>query len=379
MPRANRGPRLKLNEHGIYEIRWPEAGVTRRRSTGTSDFQFAQKILGNFLLLDARERSVLTRGEGPLLVGDAIGDPDVPGEDYWHEHVEPNVIDKASARYARDKLLIHFGHLAVRDIEPRDVDAYVTARRAGAIGRASVDHTISRELSVLNAAISHAVKAKRLPKAEQPFIKLPGTSEPRDRWLTEDEADALLAAAAEPQACAFGNVRAAEAGRLPRVYLFVALALATASRKTALLEMKWDQVDFASEIIALNPAGRAQTRKRRARVPISDELLPVLQRAYKERTGDIVLGHAGSIRTAFENAVTRAGLGSDVTPHVLRHTWATWAAQGGTSFFEIAGVLGDTIATVQRVYAHHAPGHLRAAVNNVRPSSRTKVELRIVA
>lgn len=368
MPRRNRGPRLELNEHGVYEIRWSQAGRTRRRSTGTADHGFAQKVLANFLLLEDRERAVTTRGQGALLVMDVLGDPDVPGEDYWHEHVETKVIDKESARYAVVKLIKHFGAIAVRDIGPTDVEAYVKARRAGAIGRPSVNHTISRELSVLNAAINHAVKAKRLPKAEQPFIALPGTSEPRDVWLSEDEADRLLTAAR------------GKGETLPRVYLFVALALATASRKTALLEMKWDQVDFAAGIISLNPAGRAQTRKRRARVPISDELLPVLREAYSECCGsEYVLGHAGSIRTAFENAVSRAKLPPTVTPHVLRHTWATWAAQGGTSFFEIAGVLGDTIATVQKVYAHHAPGHLRAAVNNVRPSSRAKVELRIVA
>ena len=55
--------------------------------------------------------------------------------------------------------------------------------------------------------------------------------------------------------------------------------------------------------------------------------------------------------------------GGRITPHTLRHSWATQAARAGVSMWEIAGVLGDTIATVSRVYAHHSPDHLRSAVN----------------
>jgi hypothetical protein len=39
------------------------------------------------------------------------------------------------------------------------------------------------------------------------------------------------------------------------------------------------------------------------------------------------------------------------------------AARAGVDLFRVAGVLGDTIATVERAYAHHCPDHLRAAVN----------------
>jgi integrase len=54
-----------------------------------------------------------------------------------------------------------------------------------------------------------------------------------------------------------------------------------------------------------------------------------------------------------------------VTPHTFRHTWATWAAQRGVPLFEIAGMLGDTMKTVEKNYAHHHPDHLRGAVNSM--------------
>jgi integrase len=52
-----------------------------------------------------------------------------------------------------------------------------------------------------------------------------------------------------------------------------------------------------------------------------------------------------------------------MTPHTLRHTWATLAARAGVDLYAIAGVLGDTLSTVEKNYLHHAPDHLRGAIN----------------
>ena len=41
------------------------------------------------------------------------------------------------------------------------------------------------------------------------------------------------------------------------------------------------------------------------------------------------------------------GLGPDVTPHVLRHTAATWLLQRGVSVYDVAGVLGCSEGTVK--------------------------------
>jgi integrase len=139
------------------------------------------------------------------------------------------------------------------------------------------------------------------------------------------------------------------------------IALHTGARKGAIEQLLWSQVDLDRGRIQFNPPGRVQTKKRRAVVPISDKLFKILSMV-DEREGYVIGGKGGTVRTAFETAVKRASL-KEVTPHTLRHTWATWAAQAGTSMWEIAGVLGDTIATVEKRYAHHHPDYLRAAVN----------------
>jgi integrase len=148
--------------------------------------------------------------------------------------------------------------------------------------------------------------------------------------------------------------------------LFTWIAMETASRKRAIEELRWDQVDLQARLIRLNPPGRRQTSKRRPTVPISSALMKVLERA-GPATG-LVLGNSSSIERPFATLCRAAHrtTGNEkfltITPHVLRHTWATLAARAGVSLFEIAGVLGDSIATVQRVYAHHCPDYLRSAV-----------------
>src|SRR3974377_1626888 len=63
-----------------------------------------------------------------------------------------------------------------------------------------------------------------------------------------------------------------------------------------------------------------------------------------------------SVRKGFASAVRVAGL-EKVTPHILRHTAATWAMQNGGDLWQIAGYLGMTIETLQAVYGHHHPDY----------------------
>ena len=57
-----------------------------------------------------------------------------------------------------------------------------------------------------------------------------------------------------------------------------------------------------------------------------------------------------------------AGLGPDVTPHVLRHTCATMLLQRGVSVYDVAGVLGASEDVIRRTYGHHARISLTRAV-----------------
>jgi integrase len=61
----------------------------------------------------------------------------------------------------------------------------------------------------------------------------------------------------------------------------------------------------------------------------------------------------------------RAALGADFTPHVLRHSYASIAADHGFSELTIASLLGHKKASVTSKYAHHADTVLLQAADAV--------------
>ena len=61
----------------------------------------------------------------------------------------------------------------------------------------------------------------------------------------------------------------------------------------------------------------------------------------------------------------RAGLGADVTPHVLRHSFASVADDLGYSELTIAALIGHKKASVTSKYAHKADAVLLQAADAV--------------
>ena len=98
---------------------------------------------------------------------------------------------------------------------------------------------------------------------------------------------------------------------------------------------------------------------------IADLKLELL-RAAQAATTPTVIEHRGrpiaSIKQGFRAAARRAKL-PHVTPHVLRHTAATWMVQRSVPFEMVAKFLGNSKEMVERVYGHHSPEWLRLAAN----------------
>lgn len=238
--------------------------------------------------------------------------------------------------------------------------------------------TVRRELEDLRAAINYAV-GEHLLKYVVP-VHMPEKAEPRDRWLTRDEAARLLWAAWKPywrkskpagvSEEAWAEIRT----RSRHLARFILVGLYTGTRRDAILRLRWmpstdsGWVDLDRGLIFRKGSGEQQSSKRRTPVPISDRLLPHLRR-WKRHSTTHVVEYDGLpirvIRKSWVSAILAAGLGPEVVPHILRHTFATWAVQAGTPFGLVAGALGTSERIVQQVYGHHSPDYLRGVVNAV--------------
>jgi integrase len=60
------------------------------------------------------------------------------------------------------------------------------------------------------------------------------------------------------------------------------------------------------------------------------------------------------LRRSWDTACRLAGL-EGVTPHVLRHSSATWLMQKRVDAWQVAGFLGMSLITLNRTYGHHHP------------------------
>lgn len=321
-------PRLKLRNGTYYATWWgAEKGRPERLSLRTKNPGEAQARFGEFLLQDNAPE------DGALTCGAAL-------DCYWQEHASQRIAAPERQQFAIANLRPHFDQLRIAAITPNHISDYCYRRLRGSIGKLSSAPTHRRELNVLRAAISHAVKTRRLDPGDVPYIALPPSAPPKDRWLTQDELATLLGATT---------------GRLR---LFILLAYWTGSRRAAIEKLTWFQIDLKQGRIQLAQPGEVRTAKRRPTVPISPALRPWLEQAHRLRQSEYVLDEPTPILHLFRQTARKLGW-DDVTPHTLRHTRAVHLAQSGVSLYSIAGLLGDTTQTIERNYLHHCPDHLR--------------------
>lgn len=324
-----------------WYVVWSEGGRSRRRSTGTADREEAEIFLAAFRL-SLQEHTDARPGEVGLIA---------VLESYRDDYAA-KLPSATQARIAVDHLTKHFPLATVDDITEEAVEGYITERQ-----KKVSNETISRELSVLRAALNRAVRTKMLKEA--PKIQDVPRASPRERVLSRQEAARLLLAC--------------RGKRHRHVALFIRLGLYTGARPGAILDLTWDRVDFERRLIHYPLPTRAENRKRRAVVPFDGPLYTALERAKRQARTDWVIEWAGdrtgAIKGAFRRAAARAGL-KDVTPGVLRHTAATWARQGGADLFAVGAFLGHSrLSTTQR-YAKYGADYLKNVVDAIRKSAQ---------
>jgi integrase len=234
------------------------------------------------------------------------------------------------------------------------------------------DGTMRREIvGLLRPAITFAIEEGMLPTGLVVPLELPPVPEARDRWLSETEVAKLLwearGAVLTPEIRRmYGHTSMRD--RRPRSHLplFIRIALYTAARRGAILNLKWPQIDLVNETIDFREPGRQTTKKGRNVVPIPRQLMVALRIAQRYATCEYVIADADGRRVldvhkGFDAAVKRAGI-ARCSIHTLRHTAATWLAQRGVEIWDISKQLGHAdVRTTNKVYAHHSPKHLAKA------------------
>jgi integrase/recombinase XerD len=205
--------------------------------------------------------------------------------------------------------------------------------------------------------------------------------------LTVAEVERLLAAV-DPDAPGDDEAATPPAGR--------AAARRTTLRDRALLELLYAAGLRVSEALGLDAddldlegaSARVRGKGDRERiVPVGDvalawigryvgEARPVLLaggRATARRGGPIFVGDRGrrlgraQAWSAVKRAATAAGLGSRVSPHTLRHSFATHLLEGGADLRVVQELLGHASISTTQIYTHLTGERIREVYARAHP------------
>lgn len=158
----------------------------------------------------------------------------------------------------------------------------------------------------------------------------------------------------------------------------VLFAVHTGWRQANVLQLTWDRVDLQRRIAWVHAIDTKANKT--ISTPLNDTALAVLQGQTGQHE-EFVFTYRGhpinEIKTAFQKACVRAGLGEFITEgksrryiglrwHDLRHTFASWHAQSGTPPQVIKELGGwSSMAMVER-YMHLAPSFTASFANNIK-------------
>jgi len=259
----------------------------------------------------------------------------------------------------------------IRDVSAGKTAAVVTTERKG--GKAVVEGgagTAARTAGLLGGILSFAVAEGVIPFNPATGVKRPADNR-RQRRLNADEYRALGKALA-----------AAEADRETEQGLYAIWLLAlTGCRLGEIQNLKWAEVDKEGGCFRLEDSKEGASVR-----PVGRAAFDVIEQIAPEDGNPFVLtairgeGAFRGMARAWKRVMDRAKL-EGVTPHTLRHSLASVAADLGFTESVVAALLGHSAGSVTSRYVHHLDSVLIAAADKVARtihSMMTKAEGRVV-
>ena len=215
----------------------------------------------------------------------------------------------------------------------------------------------NREITCLKTLYNRLIDWKKFD-GENPArrVKKLEESEGKVRFLTPDEESRLLAAAKEP------------------LRTIILVGIYTGLRILAeALTLRRENVDLESGFLTVEAA--YAKGKQTDTLPINRILVEAIARLKKTAVNEwVFVNRYGqpyrSIRTAFENACRHAKL-ADVTPHTLRHTFASRLGMQGAGDRTLQALGRWKEPKMIRRYVHLSQEHLREAVEKLAENSPT--------
>ncbi len=258
------------------------------------------------------------------------------------------------------------GSMKVAAVTREDVDGFMhavaegrtaartkTGKKGGLANVRGGKGTASRTVGLLGSIFSYAVRHRM--RLDNPVRGVTRFADGRRERRLSDAEYKMLGVALEKAAGAQTWPAAVAATR------FLAL---TGWRSGEALGLRWDEVDLARRTATLG-----DTKTGRSMRPLSRAACEVLRSI--TRSGDLVFpatrgeGRMSGFPKLWARIAARGGLPASVTPHTLRHSFASLAGDLGYSETTIAALVGHKGRSITSRYVHSADAVLLAAADAV--------------
>ena len=260
--------------------------------------------------------------------------------------------------YRRD-LEAHFGALRLQKItrlnqvREEHLMHYLTALR----GRAA-PATVMRKLSALKGFYRYWVREGKLKHDPTAQLDAPRARRSLPQTLTLDEVESMIKEAS----------RTKRTG--PRDAALLELLYASGLRVSELVNLQVDQLNLSLGFLRCVGKGSKERI-----VPLGRKAVKVIEDYLKQRSVDSPMlfpGRAGQLtRTACWQLVRRyarqAGIAKPISPHTLRHSFATHLLERGADLRSIQEMLGHADIGTTQIYTHVSADHLREVYRETHP------------
>jgi len=242
------------------------------------------------------------------------------------------------------QLLEAVGNLPLRFFTTKLVEEFQTRRLTHGNKPATVNRLLATLKHMFTKAVDwEMVEEEALKRVRK--VKLLREDNRRLRFLSKEEMLRLL------ESCS------------SHLHPIVLTALNTGMRKSEILNLRWDQVDFKHGFILLGVTKSGERRE----IPMNQILREALRKIPRRLNNPHVFTNEKGkpykdVKGSFASALRKAGI-KDFKFHDLRHTFASHLVMEGVDLTTVKELLGHKTLNMTLRYAHLAPGHKVRAVS----------------
>lgn len=241
--------------------------------------------------------------------------------------------------------------------------------------------TVLLRLSALRSFYKYLVRERLLNQHPMQGLKSPKSARPLPLYLTEKQITDLLNAPLQlAQEMKEAKPRKKKRGRPMDVTVpwrdaaWMELMYSCGLRISELTGLKAGDIDFGSECLRVTGKGN-----RERQIPAGQPALKAVKKyweisGYQPGAGEPVFGGnqgaslgALAIQKRLKHYLRMAGIDPKITPHKLRHSFATHLLDRGADLRSVQEMLGHRSLAATQVYTHLTAGRLRKAYDESHP------------